>query len=193
MAKGKIACLLGQDFEDSEYQVPRERLEQAGYQVVVIGTKAGEELTGYKRKVKAKVGLSIDDADVEDFEGLLIPGGFSPDHLRIDRRFVDFVRKFDRTKRPLAAVCHGPQLLMTAGLVKGRTLTAWPTVQEDLKCAGANVVDAEVVVDDNWITSRKPEDLKAFSDKLLEELAELEERGQWKGAGASQSEMPRQH
>ncbi len=108
--------------------------------------------------------------------GLLIPGGYSPDKLRADDRFVQFVRDFDATKRPLAAVCHGPQLLLTAELVQGRTLTAWKTVQGDLRQAGAHVRDQEVVVDDNWITSRKPDDLEAFSAKLIEELGELEER-----------------
>jgi protease I len=108
--------------------------------------------------------------------GLLIPGGYSPDKLRADDRFVKFVRDFDATKRPIAAVCHGPQLLLTAELVQGRTLTAWKTIQGDLRQAGARVQDQEVVVDDNWITSRKPDDLEAFSAKLIEELGEQEER-----------------
>ena len=123
-----------------------------------------------------KVDRSINEENPQEYEGLLIPGGYSPDHLRADQRFVQFVREFDRTKRPLAAVCHGPQLLLTAGLVKGRTLTAWTTVQVDLKYAGANVVDKEVAVDDNWITSRKPDDLEAFCAKFLEALREYEQR-----------------
>jgi len=176
---GKIACLLATGFEDSEFDVPRQRLEQAGYRVEVIGAKVGEELKGYKGKVTTRVERAIDDVKPEDYEGLLIPGGHSPDTLRADERFVSFVRAFDQTKRPLAAVCHGPQLLITAGLVKGRTLTAWQTIQEDLRQIGAQVQDEQVVVDDNWITSRKPADLEAFSDKLLEELHELEGRGLW--------------
>ena len=177
--KGKIACLLATGFEDSEFDVPRQRLEQAGYRVEVIGAKVGEELKGYKGKVTTRVERAIDDVKPEDYEALLIPGGHSPDMLRADERFVSFVRAFDQTKRPLAAVCHGPQLLITAGLVKGRTLTAWQTIQEDLRQIGAQVQDEQVVVDDNWITSRKPADLEAFSDKLLEELHELEGRGLW--------------
>ena len=176
MAKGKIACLLAAGFEDSEFKVPADRLKEAGYEVLVIGLKKGEELKGYKGKVTVKAEASIDDVKAEDFQGLLIPGGHSPDQLRIDDRMVDFVRKFDATHRPLAAVCHGPQLLITAGLVKGRTLTAWPTIRVDLGYAGANVVDKEVVVDDNWITSRKPEDLEAFSKKFVEELGEESDR-----------------
>jgi len=177
--KGKIACLLATGFEDSEFDVPRQRLEQAGYRVEVIGAKVGEELKGYKGKVTTRVERAIEDVKPEDYEGLLIPGGHSPDTLRADERFVSFVRAFDQTKRPLAAVCHGPQLLITAGLVKGRTLTAWQTIQEDLRHIGAQVQDEQVVVDDNWITSRKPADLEAFSDKLLQELHELEGRGLW--------------
>ncbi|HXU60425.1 MAG TPA: type 1 glutamine amidotransferase domain-containing protein [Polyangia bacterium] len=173
---GKVACLLGAGFEDSEFRIPYDKLRQAGYQVDIIGTKAGEKLQGDKGKETATTNLGIGDADADQYIGLLIPGGYSPDKLRADDRFVKFVREFDATKRPLAAVCHGPQLLLTAELVRGRTLTAWKTIQGDLRQAGARVVDQEVVVDDNWITSRKPDDLQAFSAKLLEELGELEER-----------------
>ena len=172
----KVACLLGPGFEDSEFRIPFDRLRQAGYQVEIIGAKAGEKLKGDKGKETATTDLGIDDADVDNYVGLLIPGGYSPDKLRADDRFVQFVRDFDATKRPLAAVCHGPQLLLTAELVKGRTLTAWKTIQGDLRQAGARVQDQEVVVDDNWITSRKPDDLEAFSAKLIEELGEAEER-----------------
>jgi len=176
---GKIACLLASGFEDSEFDVPRLRLEQAGYRVEVIGAKAGDELKGDKGRVTTRVARVIDDAKPEEYEGLLIPGGHSPDTLRADQRFVSFVRGFDQTKRPLAAVCHGPQLLIAAGLVKGRKLTAWQTIQDDLRQIGAQVEDEPVVVDDNWITSRKPADLDAFSDKVIEELHELEGRGLW--------------
>jgi protease I len=182
--RGKIACLLANDFEDSEFRIPYERLQEAGYEVEIIGMKAGEQLRGEKGKETATTDLSIDDADVATYEGLLIPGGYSPDKLRADDRFVEFVKDFDLTGRPLAAVCHGPQLLLTAELQRGRTLTAWKTVQGDLRQAGANVKDEEVVVDDNWITSRNPDDLEAFSAKLIEELGELEERGEWQQAEA---------
>jgi len=117
--------------------------------------------------------------DVDSYEGLLIPGGHSPDVLRADDRFVEFVRAFDSTGRPIAAVCHGPQLLLSAELQRGRTMTAWPTVQGDLRQAGANVIDRAVVVDDNWITSRNPGDLQAFTARFVEELGELEERRAW--------------
>src|SRR5678810_761611 len=135
--KGKIACLLANEFEDSEFQVPCDWLSAAGYPVEIIGAKAGEMLTGEKGRETVIVDLSIDEADVDSYEGLLIPGGHSPDYLRADERFVEFVRAFDATGRPIAAVCHGPQLLLTAELQAGRTLTAWKTVRGDLRQAGA--------------------------------------------------------
>jgi|KBSMisStaDraftv2_1062788.scaffolds.fasta_scaffold1335569_1 protease I len=175
--KGKIACLLANGFEDSEFQIPCDWLSAAGYSVEIVGEKAGELLTGEKGRETALVDVAIDEVDVDDYEGMLIPGGYSPDKLRADDRFVEFVRAFDATGRPLAAVCHGPQLLLTAELQAGRTLTAWPTVQGDLRQAGAHVIDRDVVVDDNWITSRKPDDLEAFTSRFVEELGELEARG----------------
>ena len=162
----RIACVLGQGFEDSEFRVPYDRLKEEGYQVDVIGVKAGEELKGYKGKEKVNVEKSIDQVKAEDYDALLIPGGQSPDHLRADRRMVEFVKKFDHAGKPIAAVCHGPQLLIAAHLVKGRTLTAWQTIQDDLRQIGATVKDEPVVRDRNWITSRKPDDLQQFSEEL---------------------------
>jgi protease I len=166
----KIACVLGQHFEDSEFRVPYDRLKKEGYQVDVIGLKAGEELKGYKGRETVKAEKSIDQARADDYDALLIPGGYSPDHLRADKRMVDFVRQFERGGKLIAAVCHGPQLLITARLVKGRTLTAWQTIQDDLEQIGATVKDEQVVRDRNWITSRKPDDLQAFSDAIVEHL-----------------------
>jgi protease I len=188
--RGKVACLLAEGFEDSEFRIPYDRLRQAGYDVEIIGTKAGDKLDGEHDKETATTDLGIDDAQVDDYEGLLIPGGYSPDKLRADERFVAFVKDFDRTGRPLAAVCHGPQLLLTADLQRGRTVTAWKTIQGDLRQAGAKVKDQAVVVDRNWITSRKPDDLEAFSSKLLEELSDLEDRGGWQAKESSPSPEP---
>ena len=188
--RGTIACLLAGDFEDSEFRIPVDRLRAAGYAVEVIGTRAGEMLRGKKGKESAVADLGIEDADVNEYEGLLIPGGYSPDHLRADQRFVEFVRAFDATRHPLAAVCHGPQLLLSAELQRGRTLTAWKTVQDDLRHAGATVRDQQVVVDGNWITSRQPDDLEAFSAKLIEELGELEGRGQWHATSGAAPPAP---
>ena len=126
---------------------------------------------------------AIDEVKPQDYQALLIPGGQSPDHLRADPRVVQFVKAFDALKRPIAAVCHGPQLLLSARLVKGRTLTAWKTVQDDLEQAGAKVLDQPVVIDQNWITSRKPEDLEKFSEALIQAL-QKEERKSTNGARA---------
>jgi protease I len=166
----KVAFLLGQGFEDSEFKIPYDRLRETGVPVEIIGTRAGEELKGYRGRETAKADRGIDDARPDDYAGLVIAGGYSPDHLRADPRFVDFVKNFDATGRPLAAVCHGPQLLITAGLVRGRTLTAWKTIQEDLRQVGAKVKDEPVVRDRNWITSRQPSDLEAFSEAVLDAL-----------------------
>jgi protease I len=161
---------LGQGFEDSEFRVPYDRLRSNGVHVDIVGTHAGEELKGYRGKERVRADLGIDDARPETYDALLIPGGQSPDHLRADERFVSFVKRFDATGRPVAAVCHGPQLLITAELVRGRTLTAWKTIQGDLRQIGATVLDEPVVTDGNWITSRQPSDLEAFSDALLGSL-----------------------
>jgi protease I len=166
----KIACVLGQGFEDSEFRVPYDRLKSEGYEVDVIGLKAGEELKGYKGKEKVRAEKGIDEVKADDYDALLIPGGQSPDHLRADKRMVEFVRQFEQAGKLIAAVCHGPQLLMAAHLTKGRTLTAWITIQDDLRQMGANVKDEPVVKDRNWITSRKPDDLQQFSEAIVEQL-----------------------
>lgn len=163
----RIACLLDSDFEDSEFRKPHDAFVRAGHQMVVIGFKRGIELAGKKGQERARTDASIDDVTASDFDALLLPGGYSPDHLRIHPAMVEFTRAFMESDRPVFAVCHGPQLLLTANVVKGRRMTAWPTVQEDLRHAGADVVDEEVVVDRNLVTSRKPDDLDAFSRESL--------------------------
>jgi len=170
MARPKVACLLGKDFEDSEFRIPFERMTKAGIEVEIIGAEAGKELHGKQHKETVKTQRSIAEVRPEEYQGLFIPGGYSPDQLRADERFIDFVKRYDALNRPLAAVCHGPQLLMSAGLVKGRTLTAWKTVQSDLRLAGATVKDEPVVIDRNWITSRNPGDLEQFSETIVKTL-----------------------
>ena len=168
--RAKVACILSDDFEDSEFRVPYDRMRNEGFQVDIIGAKRAQEIRGKRGKEKVKAEKSIDEVKPEDYQALFIPGGYSPDHLRLDRRFVEFVRAFDQQHKMVAAVCHGPQLLMTAGVVRGRTMTAWPTIQEDLKMVGAKVKDEPVVVDDNFIRSRKPDDLDRFSDAIVQRL-----------------------
>jgi protease I len=165
----KIACILASHFEDSELRIPLDRLHAHGFAVDIIGAKKGDVLKGKKGKETVVVGHSIDDVEASDYDGLLIPGGGSPDQLRADKRFVDFVKDFDRQGKLIAAVCHGPQIFVQAELLD-RKLTAWQTVQDDLRHMGADVVDQEVVADRNLITSRKPADLDAFADAILEYL-----------------------
>jgi deglycase len=192
MANKKIAVLLGQGFEDSEFRVPYDRLGEAGFEPEIIGTRAGEELRGYRGKETVKADRGIDEVSPDDYAALLIPGGYSPDHLRADERFVELVKTFNATGRPLAAVCHGPQLFIAAGLVRGRTLTAWKTIQEDLRQIGANVKDEPVVIDGNLISSRQPSDLEPFSQSLIDRLRaeeeEEEEPARRRAEGAAESE-----
>jgi protease I len=167
----RIACVLTNGYEDSEFQQPYEEFIRAGHQVVVIGKQAGEEIAGKKGQSKTTADLGIDQAKPEEFDALLIPGGGSPDSLRADPRFVSFVKAFFQEDKPVFAICHGPQLLISADEYKGRRMTAWKTIQDDLKRMGADVVDQEVVVDGNLVTSRQPSDIPAFvreSLKLLE-------------------------
>jgi protease I len=168
--RARVACVLSDGFEDSEFRIPYDRLRGEGYEVEIIGAEAGRTLEGKQGKEHVRVEKGIAEARPQDYQALFIPGGYSPDHLRIDPRFVEFAKAFDRDRKVVAAVCHGPQLLMTAGLVKGRTLTAWPTIQQDLAMVGARVKDEPVVEDGNWITSRKPDDLQQFSDAIVKRL-----------------------
>ncbi|HVC39857.1 MAG TPA: type 1 glutamine amidotransferase domain-containing protein [Candidatus Dormibacteraeota bacterium] len=164
----KIACLLAKDFEDSEFQDPYEKFQLAGHVVTVIGTAAHEELTGENGRVTTTTDQAIGDVTEDDFGALFLPGGYSPDRLRADERMVGFVRDFMDHDKPVLAICHGPQLLLSARRVGGRRMTAWKTVQGDLQQAGSEVVDEPAVVDRNLVTSRQPEDIPAFVAASLE-------------------------
>jgi deglycase len=164
----RIACVLAEGFEDSEFKKPYDAFRDAGHEVIVIGAKKGEQIVGKQGKEKTKADLGIDEARPDDFDALFIPGGHSPDMLRADDRFVELTRAF--AEKPILAICHGPQLLMAADLVDGRRLTAWKTVQRDLANTGAEVVDEEVVVDDNLVTSRQPGDIPAFIRESIQVL-----------------------
>ena len=167
----KVACLLGDGFEDSEFRKPYDALVKAGHVVDIIGMEAGKDIAGKQGQEEVKADKALGEVSPRDYGLLFIPGGYSPDHLRADERFVKFVKDFDDSQRPIAAVCHGPQLMMSAGIVhKGRTLTAWDTIQDDLKYTGAEVKDEPVVIDGNWVTSRKPDDLDRFSQAILESV-----------------------
>jgi protease I len=166
----KIAVIIDKDYEDSELTVPVEALRENGHEVVLLGIEKGKKLAGKKGEAKVTTDGAVKDADAREFDALLIPGGFSPDHLRIHEDAVRFVKEFDHAGKPIAAVCHGPQLLIEAGVVRGRRMTSWPSVRTDLLNAGARWEDASVVEDGNLITSRKPGDLEDFSGALLKRL-----------------------
>jgi protease I len=167
----KIAMILGPEFEDSEFRVPYDKLRQAGHEIVIVGEQAEQVVEGKRNREKARVHASPADVDIDEIDALVIPGGHAPDNLRTSTEIVGFVERFVKTGRPVAAVCHGPQLLIEAGVVQGRTMTSWPSVRTDLLNAGATWVDEAVVLDGNLVTSRKPDDLEMFSEAILELLS----------------------
>jgi protease I len=160
-------------FEQSELDKPKAKLEQAGFETVVVSLEDGE-IKGWDQKDwgrPVKVDMTVDEVEATDFDALLLPGGqMNPDILRMNDRVVKLVKDFDQAGKPIAAICHGPWLLVEAGIVEGKTVTSWPSVRTDLRNAGANVVDQAVATDGNIITSRKPEDIPAFSEALIAAL-----------------------
>lgn len=166
----KIAAILTDWFEDSEYTEPAEAFKKAGHTVVTVGPEAGKTVTGKKNNTPVHIEKALSKVSDEDFDALLIPGGFSPDKLRVDEKAVGFVRAFMDANKPVFAICHAPQLLITADVLRGRTLTGYTSIIQDIKNAGANFVDEQVVVDGNLVSSRNPNDLPAFIDACLEKL-----------------------
>jgi deglycase len=158
----KIACVLANGFEDSEFKQPYDALRDAGHDVTIVGLEAGKRLNGDKGKETATVERAFADVTPGEFDALFIPGGVSPDRLRAHDAPVAFTRSFFDDRKPILAICHGPQLFIAADRYKDHRLTAWRTVQGDLKRMGADVVDAEVVVDRNVVTARQPADIPAF-------------------------------
>ena len=174
--QGKTVAILATDgFEASELFQPLEALQKEGATVEVVAPKPGE-IQGFKHFTpdrKIHVNKTLEQADADDYDALVLPGGaHNPDQLRINERALEFVRAFADDGRPIGAICHAPWVLINAGLANGRTLTSWPTIRMDLKNAGANVVDQEVVVDSALVTSRGPNDPAAFCSKLIEEFSE---------------------
>lgn len=164
----KIAVLITDEFEDSEFTSPADAFRKAGHQVITIEKQAGNTVTGKRGEAKVKIDASIDEVKPADFDALLLPGGHSPDSLRGDDRFVTFTRDFVNSGKPVFAICHGPQLLISADVVRGRKLTAVKPIVVDVKNAGADFYDQEVVVDkDQLVTSRTPDDLPAFNRESL--------------------------
>lgn len=166
----RVAVVLAPDFEDPEFTGPRDALETAGHTVDVIGSDAGAELTGKRGDATVTTDLAVTDAEPGSYDALVIPGGYSPDKLRTDGDIVDFVRKLASSDVPVAAICHAGSLLIEAELVDGKRLTSWPSIRTDLRNAGAEWVDEEVVIDGQLITSRNPDDIPAFNEALLDRL-----------------------
>ena len=166
----KIAMLVGDEYEDAEFQVPYDCLRDAGHEVVVLGSQRASIVHGKRGESEVQIQHTPGEVSPADFDAVVVPGGHSPDKLRLDEAMVDFTRRFHASGKPLAAICHGPQLLIEAEVVAGRTLTSWPSVRKDLINAGARWVDQAVVEDGNLITSRKPADLDAFCAALRKRL-----------------------
>lgn len=169
--KGKRIAILATDgFEQSELVEPRKALESAGATTVVVAPQPGT-IRAWKGKEwgeTVKVDKPLEEANPHDFDALVLPGGvMNPDHLRMEPNAVNFVRQFVSTGKTIAAICHGPWTLLEAGALKGKTVTSWPSLRTDLKNAGAHWVDQEVVTDGNFIFSRKPEDIPAFSHAII--------------------------
>lgn len=164
----KIAVLITDEFEDSEFTSPAEAFRKAGHDVITIEMEAGKTVKGKKGEASITIDKAIDDVKTDEFDALLLPGGHSPDTLRGDERFVTFTRDFVNSGKPVFAICHGPQLLISAEVVRGRKLTTVKPIVIDLKNAGADFYDQEVVIDNNQIvTSRTPDDLPAFNREAL--------------------------
>ena len=169
----RVLIIATNGFEQSELMDPKAALEAAGFETVVASPEEGEikgwHHTDWGKSVK--VDASLDEVSEGDFDALLLPGGqMNPDILRMDDRVIDLIEDFNDAEKPIAAICHAPWLLIEADVVDGRTVTSWPSVRTDLRNAGANVVDQEVAIDGNLITSRKPDDIPAFNKALIEML-----------------------
>ncbi len=181
LAGKKVAILTADGFEESELLKPRAALEAAGATTVIVSPKqeAVKSWTGDGFGESIAVDVHVSKADAAEFDALLLPGGvINPDKLRLEPDAVAFVRAFFEAGKPVAAICHGPQTLIEAGVVEGRRLTSYASIKTDLINAGADWIDEEVVCDQGLVTSRKPDDIPAFNKKFIEEIAEGVHAGQ---------------
>ena len=167
----RIAILIADMFEDCEYLQPAAAFRDSGHDIVHIGLKSGESVTGKKEQTPVIIDAAAAEVDPADFDALFIPGGYSPDKLRTDADAVRFVRSFMEAGKPVFAICHGPQLLITACVLAGRRVTGWKSIIQDIANAGGIFTDKEVVIDGNLVSSRNPQDLPAFSSACLEMLS----------------------
>lgn len=165
-----IEVIIDVMFEDSEYTKPASSFTKTGYKITHIGLKKDKIVKGKKHGTEVTIDKSIKDTSVDDFDALLIPGGYSPDKLRSHDEAVKFVKDFMESDKPVFSICHGPQLLITADVLKGRKVTGWKSIIQDIKNAGAIFIDEEVVIDGNLVSSRSPSDLSAFISSSLKKL-----------------------
>lgn len=166
----KIAVIIDNFFEDVEYTEPAEAFRKAGHELVHVGLEKGKTVTGKKKGTEVRIDQTVGETSVEQFDALLIPGGYSPDQLRVDERAVDFARAFVNSGKPVFSICHAPQLLITADVIRGRKITGYTSIIQDIKNAGAEFIDADVVEDGNLISSRNPNDIPAFTKAALTRL-----------------------
>jgi protease I len=158
----KVAVVITDMFEDVEYTKPAEAFKEAGHQLIHIGLESGATVKGKKNGTPVQIDKTAKEVKVADFDALLIPGGYSPDKLRVDEDVVRFVKEFTESGKLVFSICHAPQLLITAEVIKGRKITGWKSLIQDIKNAGAEFIDQEVVEDGNLISSRSPDDIPAF-------------------------------
>jgi deglycase len=169
----RVAMLVEDGFEDRELIGPLEALRQAGATVTIVGPTAGTAFRGKRGEAVVTSELAAGSARMRDFDALVIPGGHAPDKMRMRHAMVDLAREAMEGGKPVGAICHGPQLLISAGALRGRTLTCWPSIAIDVKNAGGLYVDKPVVEDGNLITSRKPDDVPVFSDAIIRALSKV--------------------
>ncbi|MFO7910907.1 MAG: type 1 glutamine amidotransferase domain-containing protein [Desulfotignum sp.] len=167
----KIAVIIDNYFEDSEYTEPVNAFKEKGHEIVHVGLEAGKTVKGKKQQTPVTIDQNVEKVKAADFDALLIPGGYSPDQLRAHESAVSFTRDFMEKDKPVFSICHGPQLLITADVIQGRTLTGWTSIVQDIKNAGGKFIDQSVVEDGNLVTSRNPGDLPAFIQTSLEKLS----------------------
>lgn len=171
----RVAILTESGFEEVELTSPKQALEEAGATVEIVSPQK-EKVKGWNHdhwSIELKVDKNIEETNANDYDAIVLPGGvMNPDKLRMNKKAVEFAQQFLEEGKPVAAICHGPQTLIETGLLEGRTMTSYPSLQTDLKNAGVDWVDREVVVDNGLVTSRKPDDLKVFNKKMIEEIRE---------------------
>jgi protease I len=166
----KIAVLITDYFEDVEYSKPADAFKKAGHELVHVGLEKGTTVKGKKEETPVKIDMAVKDVSVGDYDAIFIPGGYSPDKLRVDEDMVKFTKSFVESGKPVLAICHAPQLLITAQAIKGRKITGYKSIMQDIINAGAQFLDQSVVEDGNMVSSRNPDDIPDFIEASLRKL-----------------------